>query len=99
MRYNCRMKGNKRLVIRVPPTMKQNVATKDGHCSVLIPIIACPDVQLPAYLEPKPIRNPPPIIMIKPLALKSDRKENNCCGTAPASVSMWYEANCFASSG
>ena len=39
--------------------MKAIVATSDGHCRLLNPMIACPLVQPPAYRVPKPTRNPP----------------------------------------
>ena len=40
---------------------KPITAIKDGNCILLKPDIACPEVQPPAYLVPKPISIPPKI--------------------------------------
>ena len=61
-----------KFAITTPPIMKQIVATNEGHCKLESPIMECPDVQPPAYLVPKPIKKPPPIIMTNPLT------DNNC---------------------
>ena len=61
------MIGNIKFAIIKPPTIKQIVATNEGHCKLLNPIIEWPEVHPPAYLVPKPTKNPPPTNMIKPL--------------------------------
>ena len=40
--------ANKTCVMKNPPSIKNIVATKEGHCKELIPIIAWPEVQPPA---------------------------------------------------
>ena len=37
---------------------KPITATSDGSCKLLRPVIACPEVQPPAYRVPNPIMNP-----------------------------------------
>ena len=64
-----------------PPAIKHIVAINDDHCKVLMPIIAWPDVQPPAYLVPKPTRKPPTTMSIKPLNVNNELNENNCLGT------------------
>ena len=49
-----------------PPMKKPITAIKDGTCKFDKPLIACPDVQPPAYLVPKPTRIPPPSKTKKP---------------------------------
>ena len=61
------MYGRIRLAITKPPVIKLIVATNDGHCKLLKPMIACPLVQPPAYLVPKPTKKPPTINIKKPL--------------------------------
>ena len=61
------MNGKIKFAIIIPPIMKQMVATNDGHCKLDKPIMECPEVHPPAYLVPKPTRNPPTTIMTKPL--------------------------------
>ena len=51
------------------------VATKEGHCKSLSPIIACPEVHPPAYRVPNPTRNPPPTIMINPRSVNKFSNE------------------------
>ena len=36
-------------------------AIREGICKSLKPLMACPEVQPPAYLAPNPTRKPPPI--------------------------------------
>ncbi len=55
-----------------PPMKKLMTATRDGSCKSAIPDIACPEVQPPAYLDPKPIKKPPPTIIMKPLSVNKD---------------------------
>jgi len=66
-----------------PPAIKQQVATRDGHCRLEIPIMACPDVQPPAYLVPKPTKKPPITIKIKPLKVRSWSKLKTSFGSKP----------------
>ncbi len=42
-----------------PPTKKPTTAFNDGICRLLMPDIAWPEVQPPAYRLPKPISTPP----------------------------------------
>ena len=58
-----------KFTITKPPIIKQIVATSDGHCNVDNPIIACPLVQPPAYLVPKPTKKPPIMKKNKPLSV------------------------------
>lgn len=53
------MNGKMKKVMIRPPIKNPITAISDGNCSALSPVIACPEVQPPAYLEPKPIRSPP----------------------------------------
>ena len=46
--YKDKIQGKIMLAIKKPPAIKQIVATSDGHCKLLSPIIALPDVQPPA---------------------------------------------------
>ncbi len=64
------MNGRMKFTITKPPIIKEIVAINEGHCKVDNPIIACPLVQPPAYLVPKPTKKPPITIMIKPLSVK-----------------------------
>ena len=57
-----------------PPIIKQMVATNEGHCRLLNPIMEWPEVQPPAYLVPNPTKNPPPINMIAPLNVNKASK-------------------------
>ena len=66
------MCGRIRLAIIKPPIIKHIVATNDGHCKLLKPMIACPLVQPPAYLVPKPTRKPPITRRIKPRSVNKD---------------------------
>lgn len=50
------------------------VATNDGHCKLLSPIMECPEVQPPAYLVPNPTKNPPMTSMMNPLSVNKDEK-------------------------
>src|SRR5690242_13568998 len=38
--YNCKINGRIRFAIIKPPAIKQTVATNEGHCRLLNPIIA-----------------------------------------------------------
>src|SRR5436305_15070149 len=60
--YRRRISGNTRLDTANPPAIKQTVATREGPCRLDNPIMACPDVQPPAYSVQKPTRNPPATI-------------------------------------
>ena len=42
----------------IPPIKNPMTANKDGNCKLLNPVIACPEVQPPAYRDPKPIKTP-----------------------------------------
>ena len=53
-----------------PPIIKQMVATNDENCRFDSPVIECPLVQPPAYLVPKPTKNPPTIKKKRPLNVK-----------------------------
>ena len=55
----------------------------EGNCSVDNPIIACPLVQPPAYRVPKPTKNPPTTIIIKPLNVNRLFQLNKSAGTKP----------------
>ena len=57
-----------RLAIIKPPAIKLMVAISDGHCKLLKPMIACPLVQPPAYLVPKPTKKPPITRRMNPLS-------------------------------
>ncbi len=46
--YNPNKKGKINQVMIKPPTINEMVATNDGHCKLLKPMIACPLVQPPA---------------------------------------------------
>lgn len=61
------MKGNKTCVMVKPPIIKKIVATRDGHWRLAIPIMEWPEVHPPAYLVPKPTRNPPTTKKISPV--------------------------------
>lgn len=64
--------------------MKKPIAAKkDTSCNELKPVIACPDVHPPAYLVPKPIRNPPIIINIMPFGVERNSKLNSSDGCKP----------------
>ena len=56
------------------------VATSDGHCKLLSPIMECPDVHPFAYRVPKPTKKPPTTIKKNPLIVKSDLKLNRSLG-------------------
>ena len=53
-----------------PPMKKPITAIKEGSCRSDKPLIACPDVQPPAYLEPKPTSIPPIAKIKNPLNVK-----------------------------
>ena len=56
-------------VTKSPPAKKPITARREGSCRSAKPMIAWPDVQPPEYLEPKPTRNPPRTIMIRPVGV------------------------------
>lgn len=66
-----------------PPIIKLMVAISDGTCRLERPMMAWPDVQPPAYLVPKPTRNPPAIIITNPRRVNKLPAENSCDGTMP----------------
>ena len=55
------MMGNRKWVMIRPPIKKPMVAMREGNCRLAKPVMACPEVQPPAHLVPKPTRNPPAI--------------------------------------
>lgn len=59
-----------------PPIIKQQVATKEGHCKLDNPIMVCPDVHPLAYRVPKPTKKPPKTKNIKPFIVKRLSKLN-----------------------
>lgn len=61
--------------------MKQIVATREGHCKLLKPIIEWPEVQPPAYLVPNPTKNPPKTIIMNPRNVNRASKLNNSEGS------------------
>ncbi len=69
--------------MRNPPTIKQQVATSEGHCRLEIPMMAWPDVQPPAYRVPKPTKKPPKTKNISPFTLKIFSTENKSAGINP----------------
>jgi len=75
------MAGKMTLAIKKPPIIKQIVATREGHCRLESPMIACPLVHPPAYLVPKPTKKPPTTIMINPLSVNRFSKFISCTGT------------------
>ena len=63
-----------------PPIKKPITAIKEGICRLEIPLIACPDVQPPAYLAPKPTSRPPIESVKNPLSEKIFFRSNNSSG-------------------
>ena len=52
-------------------------AIKEGNCKLDKPLMACPDVHPPAYLEPNPTINPPNAKIKKPFKLNTASHPNN----------------------
>lgn len=46
--HSCNKNGKMNQVVTNPPSIKQQVATKEGHCSEDMPIMECPEVHPPA---------------------------------------------------
>jgi hypothetical protein len=78
--YKDKIQGKIMFAIKNPPAIKQIVATSEGHCKLLKPIMACPEVHPPAYLVPKPTKNPPKTIIINPRNVNKDSKLNSSGG-------------------
>ncbi len=78
--YN--IKGSKTKVINKPPIKKPITAIKDGNCKSDNPLIACPDVQPPAYREPNPTIKPPSAKIKKPFKVNNDSMLNSSSGCA-----------------
>ena len=78
--------------------MNEIVAMSDGNCIVDNPIIACPDVQPPAYRVPKPTRNPPKTIMIIPFTDKRVLQLNSSGGISSLKLLIPYCCNSTARS-
>ena len=53
---------------------------KEGNLRFDKPLIAFPEVQPPAYRVPKPNRNPPTTMIIKPLRVRSFSQLNSSSG-------------------
>lgn len=70
-------------VMKSPPAKKPITATTDAICKFAIPLIACPDVQPPAYRAPNPTRNPPRTIKMSPCADNKLPQLNTSDGTKP----------------
>ena len=73
-------KGRNKCVITNPPIIKNIVATTEGHWRLLIPIIACPEAEPPAYLVPKPTIKPPMTKKNKPFKVKTLSQLNISAG-------------------
>ena len=71
------------LAMTNPPIKKQQVAINDGNCRLDNPEMAWPLVHPPAYLEPKPIINPPTAIIKNPLKVNNMSQEKSCSGNMP----------------
>ena len=93
------MNGRIKLAIINPPIIKQIVATSDGHCKLERPIIACPDVQPPAYLVPKPTRKPPATVRSNPFTLNNVCQLNKSEGIKPEKSLTPYAERSFTSFG
>ena len=63
--------GKRTWTVANPPSMKQQVATSDGHCNVDNPMMEWPEVQPPAYLVPNPTMKPPTTKKIKPFRVNT----------------------------
>ena len=55
----------------------------DGTCRFDKPIMACPEVHQPAQRVPKPTKNPPKTMKIKPLSVNRFWKLNKSVGNKP----------------
>ena len=75
--------GINKWVIAKPPTIKQQVAMRDGICKLDSPMIAWPEVQPPAYRVPNPTKKPPRIKNMKPFAVNNVSSENKSAGIRP----------------
>lgn len=65
-----------------PPTKNPMTAIRDGSCKSDKPLMACPDVQPPAYREPNPTNKPPIARIKKPFNEKADSMLNSSSGCA-----------------
>jgi hypothetical protein len=66
-----------------PPTKKPITAIKDGICKFDKPEMAWPEVQPPAYLDPKPTNKPPKSNKTQVFGLLRAFTENNSSGFNP----------------
>lgn len=57
-----------RCTIMSPPIKKPMTALREGIWKLLKPEMACPEVQPPAYRDPKPTKKPPKTKINKPFA-------------------------------
>ena len=74
------MIGIKKNVMIKPPMKKPITAINEGICRLANPLIACPEVQPPAHLEPNPIKTPPTTMKIKPFQVSNASKLNSSVG-------------------
>ncbi len=72
--------GKIKWVITKPPVKKPMTAISDGHCKSDNPLMACPEVQPPAYLLPKPTKMPPIANIKNPFKVNTDSQLNNSAG-------------------
>src|SRR5262249_44137003 len=93
------MSGKIKFAIIMPPIIKQMVATNDGHCKLDKPIIEWPEVHPPAYLVPKPMRNPPTIIITKPLTVNKADQLKTSGGASLLKSSIPYPLSSLTSFG
>ena len=73
-------------VISSPPMKKPMTAISDGHCKLLNPLMACPDVHPPAYLVPNPTRKPPTTRYNKDEKLNKTFVPNSCKGASSLEI-------------
>ena len=71
-----------------PPIKKPITAIREGNCRSESPDIACPEVQPPAYLVPKPTKNPPKTKRKIPLSEKINSGFVNSSGKKPEATSF-----------
>ena len=67
---------------------KPITAISEGHCRLDIPLIAWPEVQPPAYLEPKPTINPPKAKTEKPFTERMASKLKSSAGCKEAGAAI-----------
>ena len=71
-----------------PPIKKPTTASNDGNCKLDRPLMAWPDVQPPAYREPKPTISPPKAKTRKPFMDIIASKPNNSAGCIDSGAAM-----------